>query len=207
MGFEEDQKEALQFLRCSVMSVLALATWHDCINSIQHTTRNSDAAISHSSPFSLLVNKPGAVCILYSRPGLSSAAHMKALWLCFALACFQCQTAPGSPGAHWKPQLWEGGSGAVWARGEGLSQGWQHSWDPPDGQWMARLWAHCYLQDTLPAPALEQQELRGMAVFAARAALLTLDGNTWPSPCMDKFMWLNWSGTRHMISSGKLKID
>lgn len=59
--------------------------------------RNSDVAISHSSPFSLLVNKPKAARVLYSRPGLSSGAHMKALWLCFALACFQRQTASGLP--------------------------------------------------------------------------------------------------------------
>lgn len=59
--------------------------------------RNSDAAISHSSPFSLLINKPKAAHILHSRRGLSLGAHMKALWLCFALACFQCQTASGLP--------------------------------------------------------------------------------------------------------------
>lgn len=79
------------------MSVFVLATRQYSINNIQYTTRNSDVAISHSSPFSLLVNKPKAVRLLYSRPGLSSGAHMKALWLCFALVCFQCQTASGLP--------------------------------------------------------------------------------------------------------------
>lgn len=59
--------------------------------------RNNDAAISHSSPFPLLVNKPKAVHILYSCRSLSSGAHMKALGLCFALACFQCQTDSGLP--------------------------------------------------------------------------------------------------------------
>lgn len=59
--------------------------------------RNNDTAISHSSPFPLLVNKPKAVHILYSCHSLSSGAHMKGLGLCFALACFQCQTDSGLP--------------------------------------------------------------------------------------------------------------
>lgn len=59
--------------------------------------RNSDVATSHGSPFSFFINKPKAARILYSHCGLSSGAHMKALWLCFALACFQCQTASRLP--------------------------------------------------------------------------------------------------------------
>lgn len=78
---------------------------------------------------------------------------------------------------------------------------------PQTVQWMARplgpLLSGGYTLYTCPGVAGAQ----GMVVLAARAAFLTLHVDTQPSPCTDKFLWLNWSGTRHVISSGLLKID
>lgn len=76
--------------------------------------RNSDVAISHSSPFSLLVNKPKAACILYKPPWpLLRSSHESALTV-FCINLLPVPNSPRTPKAHTtKPCSGRGASGVA----------------------------------------------------------------------------------------------
>lgn len=178
--------------------------------------RNSDAAISHSSPFSLLINKTKAACILYSCRGLSLGAHMKES----ALTVF-CISLPPMPNSLWTPQAHtanpcsgRGASGVAGSPQLGctgsnlrlsvrsgktplwLCDGWQASSGCALLGNSDKAWR--YVKGVPCTPAVEQPEGLEVVALAARATCLGLGVEALAFPPTWDVSMLNHSGPRHV---------